>query len=412
MAHVVVIGAKPETVEALLAAGHEVTLLYEAWEERRVASVRPRARHYCAIDSLGSLESLWSALHQIGALSHPIDAVVSNCETAIVSGAVLGKLLGARALDPEVALRCRDKAVQKAAWHRAGVPTARYVVVPDVLAAPDSALGLVRDAQLRVPLFVKPVAGYGTRGVACVRELDELLPTIARLVEANPSMRRLMIEEGVEGDEWHFDGIVMNGVVDTLHVSRYVTPLIETKKGYPNASISFPPSRHPALYDAARGLTQRALTALGHERGVFHFEVFAKPGTLSFVAGELAARIGGNYISAMIARAIGVDLWVAAGMTLLDEAIPRVPAISDRVFAVTALPATAGAVNRVRPEDLMSMKGVIEIVPTLPVGATMGDMRESSVTCVGVALVEGTDYDDCHSRIAKVAHRVLEINER
>ena len=49
----------------------------------------------------------------------------------VVGAAVLGAQLGAIALDPAVALACRDKALQKAKWQQAGVPTARFAVLPE-----------------------------------------------------------------------------------------------------------------------------------------------------------------------------------------------------------------------------------------------------------------------------------------
>src|SRR4051794_14307748 len=114
--HVVLLGTKQAAMQALAAGGHRVTLLYEPWEEFRVAAHRPNAAHWCAVDSHASVESLWSALEHVGALARGVDAIVSTGEVGVVAAGVLGRLLGARAIDPSVALRCRDKGVQKAAW--------------------------------------------------------------------------------------------------------------------------------------------------------------------------------------------------------------------------------------------------------------------------------------------------------
>ncbi|MFT3924304.1 MAG: hypothetical protein QM778_17340 [Myxococcales bacterium] len=409
--HVVLVRAKREAFDALVEAGHEVTLLYEAWQEPWVSALRPRARHFCAIDTLTSVESLWSALHQVGALARPIGAVVSNCETGVVSSAILARLLGIRGLDPEVALRCRDKPVQKAAWHEAGIPTARFVVVPDACASPDIVLASVRTAGLRPPFVLKPVAGYGTRHVQFVSDDEALVSAVSTTVANYPNLRRLMVEEFVAGDEWHFDGVVLQGQLHTFHASRYVTPILEIKNGKQHASISFPPSRHPQLYQAAGTFTQRALDALGHVTGVFHFEVFARPGTFDFVAGELAARVAGNNISSMIERAVGVDLWAAGALSITGDAIPRRPCEPNKVFGVTTLPASAGRINRVGCEDIRALPGVVEATLTVPVGQTMADMRESSTTCIGVAVVEAVDQEQCTDLMASLQRRVSRLNE-
>lgn len=408
--HVVMVGAKKAAMNALRAAGHEVTVLYEAWEESRARSVRDVARHFCAVDSMASVESLWSALHHIGALIGGVDAVIANSEACVVSAAILGKLLGARALEPEVALHCRDKAVQKAAWHRAGVPTARFVVIPDACISPAEVIRRVLDRGLTAPFFVKPTAGYGSRRVRPARDHDELARVIAETAASDPSMRRLMVEERVQGDEWHFDGVIVDGIVQTFCVSRYVTPVFQTKLGKPVASVSFPPSANVALYHAARALSIRALSALGHVRGVFHVEAFAKPGSLDFVAGELAARVGGNASSEIISRTVGVDPWVAAALTITGDAIPTLPVRPNRAYGILSLPASAGGTNCVRLEHLSTMPGVVEVLHLLPYGARMPDMLETSSSCIGFTLVDGADFDACQASIEAVALRVCEIN--
>jgi biotin carboxylase len=408
--HVVMVGAKKAAMDALRAAGHEVTVLYEAWEESRARSVRDAARCFCAVDSMASVESLWSALHQIGALVGGVDAVVANSEACVVSAAILGKLLGARALAPEVALHCRDKAVQKAAWHAAGVPTAKFVVIPDAGISPAEVSRRVLDRGLTAPFFVKPTAGYGSRRVKPARDHDELTRVVAETAASDPSMRRLMIEERVEGDEWHFDGVIVDGIVQTFCVSRYLTPVFQAKLGKPVASVSFPPATNAALYDAARALSIKALSALDHGRGVFHVEAFARPGTLDFVAGELAARVGGNAASEIISRTVGIDPWVAAALTITGDDIPALPVHPNRAYGILSLPASAGRTNRVRLDHLSSMAGVVEVLHLLPYGARMPDMLETSSSCIGFALVEGPHFDACQAAIEAVTVRVCEVN--
>jgi biotin carboxylase len=409
--HVVTVGAKQAVMDALLAAGHRVTVLYEAWEEFRAVEVRRRAAHSCAVDSLRSVESLWSALYQIGALDDGgVDAVVANSEVSVVSAAIVGKLLGARALDPAVALRCRDKAVQKAAWRAAGVPSARFVVLPDAGAFPCSIRSAVVEAGLKGPYFVKPTAGYGSRRVQRAHTVDDLVSVVAKTVAEDSSMRRLMVEEQIEGDEWHFDGVVIAGEIQTLCVSRYLTPVFETKLGKPVASVCFPPAANGALYEAAHALMRRALDALGHVQGVFHLEAFARPGTLDFVAGELAARVGGNAASEIIVRTVGVDPWAAAALSITGDEIPKVPVVPDKVFGIVSLPAAAGRVNQLRQQDLTSRAGVERIIGLMPFGATMPDMQETSSSCIGFALIQRPTFAACQATIEAVVDQVRKIN--
>lgn len=410
--HVVLLGTKKDVMQALVAGGHEVTLLYEPWEEFRVAPHRARAKHWCLVDSHLSVESLWSALHHVGALDGPIDAVVSTGELGVVPAALLGKLLGARSMTPEVALACRDKAVQKAAWRAAGVPTPRWVVVPDARAAPESVRPRVAAAGLRAPFIVKPIAGYATRNVAVARDEDELDTIVAKMAKDDPALGRLMVEQRQSGGEWHFDGLVRDGELLALHVSQYLEPLIETKNGHPTASISYPPHANFELYEAARAFAKRALDALGMTVGVFHLEVFAEPDTHDFVAGELAGRPGGNFIGPLVKRVVGVDIWAASVQLFTGDEIERASTVSPHVCGWTDLPATGGRLNRVKPEDVLAIPGVVDVMVTTPYGAPMRDMRESSATNIGYALVEGSDRDACRATIARVVAMVLETNSK
>lgn len=409
MKRVVLLGTSRRVMVPLLAAGHRVTALYEPWEASRVAPLRDQLVRSCAVDSHLSVESLMSALHHVGALAERIDAVVSTGELGVVSAAILGRWLGARALDPDAALRCRDKAVQKAAWRRAGVPTAPFVVIPDAIF--DDIAAATRAAGVRSPFVVKPIAGYGTRSVAIANDEAELVALVGRVAGQDPAMRRLLIEHRVDGDEWHFDGVVRAGVLHTLHVARYVRPLIETKRGQQVASIAPSPRANPVLHDAAGAFTRGALGALGLDTAVFHFEVFAAPGSLDFVAGELAARPAGNFIGDYVKRGIGVDLWAAATQLFTGDEIARVQGHDDCVRGATDLPASSGRPNRVREDDVLAIPGVVEVALHVAPGARMRDMRESSAINIGHALVEGRSEEACAATIARVADLVRQINE-
>jgi hypothetical protein len=401
--HVVLMGARPEAVHALLAGGHEITLLYEGWEEKRIVALGDRVPRSCVVDSPDILDSVWSALHHVGATSMGIDVVVAVAEYGVLPAAVLARHFGARSLDPEVALRCRDKAVQKEVWRAAGVPTANWVVVLDARIGPDSVLDAVAAAGLKGPFVVKPPAGAGGIQVAAAGDEHEL----AKLAREHPS-RRLVIEERNDGREWHFDGVVQGGKLTAFLVSPYLTPLIETKNGRPQCSIALLPHEHPELYAEAADLTDRALAAVGLTDGVFHFEVFGEP--TNFVAGELAARPGGSRIGSVIKRTIGVDVWAAATQIFTGEEIERIDGSSGNTFGYTHLPSVPRRRNRVKRDDLERMPGVIEVQMAVAFDETMPDMRRSTSTGVGIVVVEGSDFPTCQSLMADVVNEVVAIN--
>ncbi|RPE29099.1 hypothetical protein [Kitasatospora cineracea] len=437
--HVVLIGARSEAIEALLADGHAVSLLYEGGEHRRVDPYRDRLAHACAVDSYLVVESLWSALHHVGALDPAgpdgdgdgdgadgggagphgsVDAVVSVQEHGMVPAALLGRLLGARAIDPRVALRCRDKALQKAAWRAAGIPTADWAVVPD--AGRGSVARAAAAAGVAAPYVVKPTAGAATIGVAAADGPAQLDALAAALVAESETRRRLLVEHRVPGEEWHLDGLVRDGALAALLVSRYLVPLIETKRGRPAATVSLPPADHPDLYREAAELTGRALAALGHRDGVFHFEVFGGPG--GFTAGELAARPGGHMIGALAERVLGIDLWAAAVRAVTGDRPGRGGGPADtagsgggggsagRVVGFTDIPTLAGAVNRLGREHVERIPGVVDVEIKIRPGEVMPAMDANSGIRIGTALVEAATEQDCRDALLRIADLAAELN--
>ncbi|WP_329561380.1 hypothetical protein [Kitasatospora sp. NBC_01266] len=407
--HVVLIGARPEAARALLDGGHRVTLLYEGTEHARLPALRARLAHACAVDSYLVVESLWSALHHVGALADGVDAVVSVQEHGMVPAALLGRLLGARALAPELALRCRDKALQKAAWRAAGVPTADWLVLPDAGAEAEPVSRTVARAGVTAPYVVKPTAGAATIGVAAAADGPALDRLAAELIADSQTRRRLLVESRVPGDEWHADGLVRDGALEALLVSRYRTPLIETKQGHPSSTVSLLPRRHPEVYREVADLTRRALAALGHGDGVFHFEFFGAPG--AFTAGELAARPGGHYIGALVQRVLGVDIWAAAARILLGEPVPVAAGAGQRVVGFTDIPTVAGRPNRLTREEVESIPGVVELEIKIPPGEVMPDMSANSGIRIGTALVEAATEQDCLAALDQVTETALKANQ-
>ncbi|MFE0463837.1 hypothetical protein ACFW1A_31740 [Kitasatospora sp. NPDC058965] len=406
--HVVLIGARTEAVQALLDGGHRVTLLYEGGEHARVAALRDRLAHACAVDSYLVVESLWSALHQVGALAEGVDAVVSVQENGMVPAALLGRQLGARALDPELALRCRDKAVQKAAWRAAGVPTADWLLLPDAGAGPEPVSAAVARAGLTAPYVVKPTAGAATIGVALAPDGPALDALVTDLIADAPERRRLLVESWVAGPEWHADGLVRDGRPTALLLSRYRSPLIETKQGTPTATVALLPDQHPELYREVTALTDRALAALGHTDGVFHFELFGGPG--EFTAGELAARPGGHFIGSLTRRVLGIDVWAAAVHLLLGEPVPAGPAGTE-VVGFTDIPTVAGQPNRLTRAQVERIPGVVELEIKIQPGAPMPDMRANSGIRIGTALVAAPTEQDCLAALDQVVDTALKVNQ-
>lgn len=405
--HVIMVGARPEAIEALLAGGHTVTVLHEntTKNQERIAPYRDRLRYTCVVDAYSKVESLWSAVHHTGASAERVDAVIPLFEPAVVPAALLAALLGARALDPVTALRCRDKALQKGAWARAGVRTARHLVTTGERT--DLAVLTAADG-LQAPFVVKPIAGFGTMHTFVVDDADRLDRAVAKLTGEHPELGRLLIEERNSGDEWIIDGMVSGGQISWVMISRYMSPMIECTEANPLRLLALSPALHPDIYQQAREFAQRAVAALGLRDSTFHFEVFGTPE--DFVAGELAARPGGAMQPAQMRRMLGVDVWECTVKAVTGDPVTPPRAAPELVLGYAGLPITPGKTNQVTEADLLSIPGVVEVCMDIPTGKPMPEYRAHSGVQVAGVRAEGRDDEECCAILASAIDAVRKIN--
>ncbi|MFG3116707.1 acetyl-CoA carboxylase biotin carboxylase subunit family protein [Streptomyces sp. NPDC048197] len=401
--HVVLVGPREEIVRGLRADGHEITLLYEPGHRDRAVGLADQVQRMCAVDSYRKVESLWSALHHLEPMN-PVGAVVTTTEWAVVATAVLGQLIGARSLTPAQALACRDKGVQKKKWNEAGVPTAAWHVLCNGLASTAEAEACLAHTGLQFPLVVKPLAEGASKSVKVARDVDEFVAAAGSIDGG-----RAMVEQFVEGREWHFDGIVEDGELSAFMVSRYSEPLLCTKYGKPIRSIALTPALNREIYDSAAELALRALHALGMKTAVFHLEAFGEPG--EFVASELACRPGGGIVGVMTERVIGVDIYEASARVITGDPIPRWGEETEFTHAWTILPTAPGKLNTVEPEEIMKLPGVDSVIMRLETGSPMRDMADASTTGVGCAAVKGMSPLECQGYIDEVVSAVEKIHE-
>lgn len=407
--HVALLGAWPTAFEALFDSGHEVSILYENNErnKRRLAPYMQDFRYTCAVESYTQVESLWSALHHVGATTHGLDAVVPLFETTVVPGAILGALLGATSLDPAVALRCRDKAIQKEAWNKAGVPTARHVVATESTAD----LAALADRKKMTPPFVlKPIDGQGATETFRIPDRGTLNTRFQDLRSRRPDLTRLLLEERVPGTEWSINGMVRNAHIEWIMLYRYKSPAIDSTVRSPLQVFSVPPYHHESWYRSATQFAARCVTSLGLHDSVFHLEVFGEPD--HFVAGELAARTAGGLQPSMARRTLGVDMWECAVKAMTNEEVRLPSTRSNKFYASTAITIGPEQRNLVEQSDLAALPAVVEVDMEIISDEPAPNGRNNRPTYIGAALVEGANATECRAALDRIVETVRVVNGR
>jgi biotin carboxylase len=318
------------------------------------------------------------------------NVVGTNLERAMVTASVIGALAGARCIPHNVAIALRDKIVQKSVIRAAGLPVAASQVIDTLDELPTS--------QGAYPLVVKPLAGEGTRDTHLLQDASD-----ARQLATNrPSGAACgpwAVEEFIGGSELQIDGVIRDGQLCVLAVSRYMQNRIAIKTGGLVGSILLDPVDHPRVYEKATALTSPALTALGHSDGVFHLEAFEQGHRLVF--SECAGRVAGGLLREMLLRKLSVDLtaeWACA----LTGAAPMFPTErpDDLYYGHANLNAPPGEIISIpTTADVLLRDHVVEAAVELGPGSAAPDSATASNLRVGRFIIGAASEKEAEAAV-------------
>lgn len=161
------------------------------------------------------------------------------------------------------------------------------------------------------PAVLKRTDFSGGRGVYTVSTRNEAVA----VYQQHRSDGEFEIEEFVDGEMYHCDSVVMDGVIRFATVSRYLAKPGDFHAGGVGGSVLIEESD---LQRSILELNAETLHTLGLRDGVTHLELF-RTSADELVFCEVAARPGGGGIVEYILSAHGIDLkqvalWLDAGL--------------------------------------------------------------------------------------------------
>jgi biotin carboxylase len=193
----------------------------------------------------------------------------------------------------------RDKLAMRARAKEAGILVPEFV---HVLNHND-----VREFMARVPApwLLKPRSQASGIGMKKIQQADELWPWLDKLGD---EQSYFLLEQFVPGSVFHVDGVVSEREVVFADAHAYGAPPLDVSHAggvFTTRTLE----RDAADAKALRTLNKKLIEALGLLRGVMHAEFLKaySDGKLYFI--EIAARVGGAYISDVVEAASGVNLW-------------------------------------------------------------------------------------------------------
>jgi biotin carboxylase len=233
------------------------------------------------------------------ARSRHIDRIVALDEFDMENAAALREHLRLPGIGLTVIRYFRDKLAMRAQARECGilVPEFTHILNYDDL----------RDFMNRVPgpWLLKPRSQASGIGMKKIESADALWPWLDQLGDRQSEY---LLEQFIPGSVFHVDGIVSDGSVRFAEAHTYGSPPLDVSH-HGGVFTTRTMQRDSADAGALKELHSKLIRDLGLVRGVTHAEFLKAHSDNRFYFLEIAARVGGAYISNMVETATGINLW-------------------------------------------------------------------------------------------------------
>jgi biotin carboxylase len=233
------------------------------------------------------------------ARSQPIDRIVALDEFDMENVSALREHMRIPGMGLTTVHYFRDKLAMRARAKEAGIAVPEFVAVLNYDA--------LREFMSRVPApwLLKPRSQASGIGMKKIHQAGELWPWLDQLGDKQSTY---LLEQFIPGSVYHVDSVASEREVLFAEAHAYGTPPLDTSHGGGVFTTRTLP-RGSAEAKELRDLNRKVLEELGFLRGVTHAEFLRahSDGKVYFL--EVAARVGGAYISDAIEAATGINLW-------------------------------------------------------------------------------------------------------
>jgi hypothetical protein len=291
-------GEMPYFCRGLSRHGASVYGLSDVPEKELPALTRQHLSGYLRVPNLTDEEGVVDAVKQ-GVGQQTIDRVVCLWEPGVLLAAKIREALGVPGQGVEQANVFRNKDLMKQAVTRAGIRTARHASATSIAQLKEAA------ATIGFPVIVKPIAGAGSMDTFRVDSMEELEQALARVTTYD----EVNVEEFIEGDEYTYDTICVDGDIKYENVCYYrPNPLVARSTEWISPQTIALRDLSPPIIQAGISLGHDVLEALGFKTGFTHMEWFVTPkGEVVF--GEIAARPPGAHTVDLMNFVGDIDLF-------------------------------------------------------------------------------------------------------
>ncbi|MBP9742124.1 MAG: ATP-grasp domain-containing protein [Burkholderiales bacterium] len=210
--------------------------------------------------------------------------------------------------------------------------------------------------KLNFPMFAKPVDLVSSIGTYKIDDLTNLHDVAHKILSYDYEFE---IDEFIDGDLFHCDVILSNGIIKFFMAGKYAFHLAKFSKGFPMGSI---PVVDKYMYDKLYTFTQTVIKKLRCDRGAYHLELFVEHNTKELVFLEIAARTPGAQLPLCYEIQFNInieELHYLAHMNLLDNFEMPVP---NKFAGWITFPQIEGTVTEISKPHISTQYHFIEYV--------------------------------------------------
>jgi biotin carboxylase len=160
-------------------------------------------------------------------------------------------------------------------------------------------------ANVAPPWLLKPRSQASGIGMKKIQSPEELWRWLDQLGDRQSEY---LLEQFIPGNVFHVDGIVSDRAVLFAEAHTYGAPPLDVSH-QGGVFTTRTMARDSADAIALKEINSQLIQGLGLVRGVTHAEFLKSHSDHRFYFLEVAARVGGAYISNMVETATGINLW-------------------------------------------------------------------------------------------------------
>ncbi len=228
-----------------------------------------------------------------------VDRVEAMWEPLVLLAARMRESMGTPGMSHDTVLGFRDKQLMKERIAAAGLR------VPHAARATSSAETREAAERIGFPLIIKPISGAGSADTHRVDDDAELEVVLSKIKH----VPQVSVEEFVEGEEYTYDTVCIDGVPAFENVAQYLPRPLDarTHAWISPVIVTVRDLEQPKLQSGIE-LGRGVLTALGMGSGFTHMEWY-RTASGEVVFGEIGCRPGGAHLVDQMNYTCDIDLY-------------------------------------------------------------------------------------------------------